>query len=83
MNWKNMPLSRKIATIISCIAVAVWLIYQVKPALFPLDPSCPAIAAVTACEAVVHWKEKRKWSYLLIAAAVISMAFFSLQLMLR
>ena len=82
MNWKNMPLSHKIATIISGLAVVVWLFCKVKPTLFPVDPTSPAIAVFTVCEAVVYWKEKRKWSYLLIAAAVISLAAFVLELML-
>lgn len=30
MNWKNMPLSNKIATIISGHAVLIWLIPHVK-----------------------------------------------------
>ena len=76
MNWKNMPLSHKIATIISGLAVVVWLIHQVQPNLLPIDPTYPAIAVVTVCEAVVYWKEKRKWAYLLIAGAVISLASF-------
>ena len=83
MNWKKMPLSHKIATIISGLAVVVWLIHQVKPDLLPVDLTCPAIAVFTVCEAVVYWKEKRKWAYLLIAGAVISLAFFFLDLMLR
>lgn len=82
MNWKNMPLSQKIATIISGLAVLVWLIYKVKPTLFPVDPTYPAIAVFTGCEAVVYWKDKRKWAYLLIAGAVISLAFFVLELIL-
>ena len=82
MNWKNMPLSHKIATAISGLAVVVWLICQVKPTLFPFDPTYPAIAVFTVCEAVVYWKEKRKWACLLIAGAVISLACFVLELML-
>ena len=82
MNWKNMPLSHKIATIISCLAVVVWLIYKVKPTLFPVDPTYPAIAVFTVCEAVVCWKEKRTWAYLLIAGAVICTACFLLELTL-
>jgi hypothetical protein len=31
---------------------------------------------------VVYWKEKRKWAYLLIAAAVICIACTILELML-
>ena len=75
MNWKNMPISQKIAAVISGLAVAVWLAYKIKPDFFPFDPTYPAIAVFTACEAVVYWNKKRKWSYLLIAGAVISLAF--------
>ena len=71
MNWKNMSVSQKIATIISGIAVVVWLIPKVKPDLLPIDPSYPAISVFTICEAVTLWNTRRKWAYLLIAAAVI------------
>ena len=81
MNWKNMPLSHKVATVISGIAVLVWLIPHLKPDLLPIDPSCPAIAVFTVCEAVIYWKEKRKWAYLLIAAAIISFGCFALELL--
>lgn len=74
MNWKNMSVSQKIATIFSGIAVVVWLIPRVKPDLLPIDPTYPAIAVFTVCEAVTLWNSKRKWAYLLIAAAVISLA---------
>ena len=82
MNWKNMPLSHKIATVIAGIAVVVWLIYQVQPSLLPIDPTYPSIAVFTVCEAVTYWKQRRKWAYLLIAAAVICMACFILECML-
>ena len=82
MNWKKKPLYHKIATIISILAVVVWLIYRVKSDLFPFDPTCPAIAVFTVCEAVVYWKDRRVWSYLLLGAAVISVACFILELML-
>ncbi len=78
MNWKNMPLSHKIATVIAGIAFVVWLIFKVKPDLLPIDLTYPAIAVFTVCEAVVCWNNKRKWSYLLIAGAVISFACFIL-----
>ena len=82
MNWKNMSLTQKIATIISGIAVVVWLIHKVKPDLLPINPTYPAIAVVTLCEAVVYWNTQRKWSYLLIAGAIISLAFSILELTL-
>ena len=77
-----MPLAHKIANIIAGIAVVFWIIPHVKPDIFPVDLSVPAVAVFTACEAVVYWNQKRKWSYLLIAAAVISLACFVLELCL-
>ena len=74
-----MPLSHKIATVISGLAFVVWVICQVKPDLFPVDLTCPAIAVITVCEAVVYWKEKRKWAYLMLAGAVISIVCFVLE----
>ena len=81
-NFKNMPLSHKIATIIAGLAVVAWLVHRVQPNLLPIDPTYPAIAVFTVCEAVVCWKEKRKWALVLIAGAVISTACFLLELML-
>ena len=82
MNWKTMSPAHKIATVIAGLAAVVWLIPNVQPNLLPFDPSYPAIAVFTVCEAVVYWKEKRKWAYLLIAGAAISMACFLLELAL-
>ena len=82
MNWKNMTLIQKIATIVAGLAVVVWLIHKVQPNLLPMDPTYPAVAVFTVCEAVVCWNERRKWSYLLIAGAVISMACYMLELSL-
>ena len=59
-----MPLSHKIATVIAGLAVVALLIPKVQPNLLPFDPTYPAIAVVTICEAVACWKEKRKWAYL-------------------
>ena len=82
MNWKNMSISQKIAMVISGLAVVVWLIPKVKPDLLPIDPTFPAIVVFTVCEAVVRWKQNRKWSYVLIVAAVISLGFSILELTL-
>ena len=82
MNWNNMPLSHKIATVIAGLAVALWLIPKVRPGLLPFDPTYPAIAVFTVCEAVVYWKEKRSWAILLIAAAVISIGCYIWGLMM-
>jgi hypothetical protein len=82
MNWKNKPLAHKIATVIAGLAVVVWLIAKVQPNLMPFDPTYPAIAVFTICEAVTYWKTKRTWAYLLIAAAVICFACSMLELIL-
>ena len=82
MNWKNMPLAHKIATFVACIAVVVWMIPKVKPELLSVDLTYPAIAVFTVCEAIIYWNSKRKWSLLLIAGTVISMACFVLELFL-
>jgi hypothetical protein len=79
-NFKNMPLSHKIATIISGLAIVLWLIPKVSPDLLSFDPSYPAIAVFTICEAVVYWKERRSWAILLIVGAAISMACFLLSM---
>lgn len=82
MNWKNMSLSGKIATVIAGLVVVAWLIFKVKPDLLPVDPTYPAIAVFTVCEAVTYWNTKRKWSYLLIAGTVIFLASFIMELTL-
>jgi hypothetical protein len=74
MNWKDMSLAQKIATIIAGLAVVVWLIPKALPDLLPFDPTYPAIAVFTVCEAVTYWKTKRTWALLLIGGAVISIA---------
>ena len=82
MNQKNIPISHKIAIVISCLSVVVWLINNVKPDLFPIDLTYPAVSVFTVCEAVLCWNNRRKWAYLLIAGAVISFACFLLEFML-
>lgn len=82
MNWKTKTPVQKVAFIIACIAVAVWAAWKAMPDLFSMDPTYPAIAVFTVCEAVDCWKQKRKWSYLLIAGAVISLVSFILELSL-
>ncbi|MBR5229605.1 MAG: hypothetical protein IKW01_02020 [Firmicutes bacterium] len=82
MNWKEMPLVHKIATVIAGIAAVIGVIGMVKPDLAPVDLTTPAIAVFTLCEAVVYWSQKRKWAVAMIAAAFISMACFILELSL-
>ena len=80
--WKDMTRMEKVSLIISCIAAFAIALALRKQDLFPVDITCPAIAIATAFEALAYWKKKRKWAYLLLAAAVISLIFFVLDLFL-
>lgn len=82
MNWKNLSTTHKIATVIAGIAVVIAVIGWMTPELFPVNLNTPAIAVFTLCEAVIYWNQRRKLSYLMIAAAVISLACFFLELSL-
>ena len=81
-NWKDMSPLERVIFIITCICAVLVVVSIRKPDLFPINISYPAIAVVTAAEAAVYWKKNRKWAYLLIAGAVISLAFFALELCL-
>ncbi|MBR5231609.1 MAG: hypothetical protein IKW00_05110 [Clostridia bacterium] len=82
MNWKDMTLLQKIALIISCIAAFIAALALRDPNLFPINMTSPAIAVITVFEALAYWKQNRKLAYLLIAGAVISLAFFGAELFL-
>ena len=82
MKWNDMTTMQKVVFIITCIAAVLVVIANVKPDLFPINITYPAIAVVTVGEAMAYWKQNRKWAYLLIAGAVVSMAFFALELCL-
>jgi hypothetical protein len=79
MKWNNMSVIHKIASVIAGLAAVVWVIFQIKPNLLPVDVSSLCIAVFTLCEGVVCWKEKRTWAILLIVAAVICAASFALE----
>ena len=82
MDWKNMSAVQKVATVISWIAVVIGLLpHVVGEGLFPINPTYPAIAVFTVCEAVINWEKRRKWSYLYLGGMVIMVACFVLELM--
>ena len=82
MNWKDMTTLEKAALIFTCIVAVFVVVANRIPGLFPINITYPAIALVTAIEAAVYWKKQRKWAYLLIAGAVICLAFFLMELFL-
>ena len=80
--WRDMTPLEKIGLIITCIFAVLVVVANRTPGLFPINITCPAIALVTVVEALVYWKKSRKWAYLLIVGAVISLACFVLELCL-
>ena len=82
MTWNDMTKMEKVLFVISCIAAVLVVASMVKPGLLPEDITYPAIAVFTVCEAIAYWNKNRKLAYLMIAAAVISMASFVLGLCL-
>ena len=81
-NWKDMTPLQRVALIISCIAALLAALALRNPDFFPINMIYPAIVVITSCEALAYWKQNRKLAYLLIAGAVISLAFFMMELFL-
>ena len=77
-NWNEKTTVEKIATIISGIALCVWLVLEFFGSNFAIKNtetiSSIAIAVVCVCEAVSFWKTKRVFSYIAIVGAVCIVA---------
>jgi hypothetical protein len=58
------------------------VVAMMKPDLFPVNMTTPAIAVMSVGEAMDHWQKQRKWAWLFAGAAVITMACFLLELSL-
>jgi MFS superfamily sulfate permease-like transporter len=82
INWRNLSLTQKVATVVAGIAVILAVMGSATPERFPVNINAPCIALFTLCEAIINWNGRRKFSYVLIGAAVISMASFLLELSL-
>lgn len=82
MKWEDMSRGEKILFVISVIGAVLVVVDHVKPGLFPVNLTYPGVAIFTVCEGMVYWNKQRKWAYLLIAGAAISMVFFALELFL-
>ena len=82
MKWKNMSPIHKLAAVVAALAAVAWLIFEIKPNLLGVDAAPLAIALFTVCEAVIYWREKRKWAILLLVAAVICAASFAAECLL-
>ena len=82
MKWNEMTSMQKIGFILVCLGGVVVVADMMKPDLFPINMITPGIAISSVGEAMDYWEKNRKWAWLFIGAAVISMACFVLELCL-
>lgn len=82
LKWKDMTSMQKIGFIIVCLGAVLMLVGIMKPELFPVSMTTPAIAVMSVGEAMDYWQKNKKWAWLFIGAAVISVACFVLELCL-
>ena len=72
--WVDLTTVEKTATIISWIALMVWVVFsfveRTSKMLYAELITCIAIGIVCVCEAILFWKVKRGLSYVAIAGAV-------------
>ena len=80
--WKDMTTMQKSGFIILLLGAALMLVSVVKPSLFPINMTSPALIIITVGEAMDYWQKSKKWAWLFIGAAVIAMACFVLELCL-
>ena len=80
--WKDMTFMQKTGFIVVCLGALLMVVSIIKPELFPVNMITPAIAVTSVGEAMDYWQKGRKWAWLFIGAAVISMACFVLELCL-
>ena len=82
MKWKDMTSMQKAGFIILCIGAALMVVSWIKPNLFPVSMSTPALVIMSVGEAMDYWQKNRKWAWLFAGAAVICLATFVLELCL-
>ena len=82
VNWKDMTSMQKNGFIILCIGAVLMAASIMKPDLFPVSMTTPALAVMSVGEAMDYWQKNKKWAWLFAGAAVISMVVFVLELCL-
>ena len=84
--WSEKNSLEKTVTIISGIALCVWLLFEVLERKTSLQyaniVNCIAILVICVCEAISFWKVKRALSYVAIGGAILMIAVMVLQSML-
>jgi hypothetical protein len=80
--WKDMTFLQKAGFVVVCLGAVLMVVAIMKPDLFPVNMTTTAIAVTSVGEAMDHWEKNKKWAWLFVGAAVISMACFLLELFL-
>lgn len=80
--WKDMTSMQKTGFIVVCLGAVLMLVSILKPELFPVSMITPAIAVTSVGEAMDYWQKQRKWAWIFVGAAAISLACFVLELCL-
>ena len=82
LKWKDMTSMQKAGFIVLCLGAALMVVSWIKPDLFPVKMSTPALVIMSVGEAMDYWQKSKKWAWLFIGAAVICLATFILELCL-
>jgi hypothetical protein len=81
--WKDMTAMQKAGFVILCIGAAMMLVAFLKPGFFPVQiDTTLALVVMSVGEAMDHWEKSRKWAWLFIAAGVICLVCWGLELFL-
>ena len=84
--WSEKNTLEKTVTVISGIALCVWLLFEVleRKTSFQYANTVNYIAifVICVCEAISFWKVKRSLSYVAIGGAILMIAIMVLQSML-
>ena len=81
--WKDMTAMQKAGFVILCIGAAMMLVAFLKPGFIPAQiDTTLALVVMSVGEAMDHWEKSRKWAWLFIAAGVICLVCWALELFL-
>ena len=73
---------QKAGFIVLCLGALLMVVSIMKPDLFPVNMTTPALTVMSEGEAMDYWQKSKKWAWLFIGAAVITTACFVLELCL-
>lgn len=84
--WNEKSTFEKVSTVVSAIALCVWLLFEVlerKTSLgFAKYVNYIAICVICICEAISFWKVKRSLAYVAIGGIILMIAIMVLEVML-